>query len=148
MACKCLPKRTLCGEPGSIDLTDWMVDKDEGPTGPMTYTCFEELGDNGNHTCKFEEPHMNDLISLISQEDYFSLACVAGECLHATQIPGYTPPTPRNSFSPLVIGLMMTGGVGIVVLVLVGVSWLQARTERARFVGTNSGGSPLLGGGG
>ncbi|KAI8848196.1 hypothetical protein BC829DRAFT_490218 [Chytridium lagenaria] len=133
MDCRCLPKRTLCGEPGSIDLTDWMTDDEEGPTGPMTYTCVENPGDNGNHSCKFEEPHMNSLISLISKEDYFSLACVSGECLHVTQIPGYTPPAPGTAFTPFMIGGMMVVGLGIVALVLVSINWIQNKSERSQF---------------
>ncbi|KAJ3212142.1 hypothetical protein HDU67_004012 [Dinochytrium kinnereticum] len=133
MSCRCLPNRTLCGEAGSIDLSDWMTDDEEGPTGPMTYTCVEAPNDNSNHSCKFEEPHMNSLISLISKEDYFSLACVAGECLHVTQIPGYTPPTPGTAFTPFMIGLMMVVGLGIVAMVLISITWFQTRSERSQF---------------
>ncbi|KAJ3106354.1 hypothetical protein HDU96_008245 [Phlyctochytrium bullatum] len=76
---------------------------------------------------------MNDLISLISKEDYFSLACISGECLHVTQIPGYTPPSPGTAFTPFVIGAMMVAGLGIVVLVLFAISWFQNTSERAQF---------------
>ncbi|KAJ3413932.1 hypothetical protein HDV05_007300 [Chytridiales sp. JEL 0842] len=133
MSCKCLPNRALCGEPGSIDLTDWMTDKEEGPTGPATYICEELPGDNGNHTCKFQEPHMNDLISLISEEDYFSLACVSGECMHVTQVPGYTRPVPSSFFTPVVIFVMTALGLGLVGGVLLLLSWLQRKAEQQQF---------------
>ncbi|KAJ3330156.1 hypothetical protein HDU76_006308 [Blyttiomyces sp. JEL0837] len=110
MSCKCLPNRLLCGEPGSIDLTDWMVDKDEGPTGPVTYSCDEVEGDNGKRSCKFE-----------------------GECLHVTQVPGYVRPLPTTAFTPLVIGLMTAVGLGLVALVLFAISYFQTQSERMQF---------------
>jgi ABC-type multidrug transport system fused ATPase/permease subunit len=76
---------------------------------------------------------MNDLISLISTEDYFSLACVAGECMHVTQVPGYVRPEPGTFFSPLIIGIMTAVGIGLVAGVLFCVSWLQAKAEQQQF---------------
>lgn len=31
MKCKCVPGRMLCGENGSLDLTEWLDSKEEGP---------------------------------------------------------------------------------------------------------------------
>ncbi|KAJ3069853.1 hypothetical protein HDU98_007087 [Podochytrium sp. JEL0797] len=124
--CRCLPGKTLCGEPGSIDLTDWMIDPDEGPTGPATFTC-DETETFSNHSCKFQEPHMTTLIRLISQEDYFALSCNAGECMHVTQVPGYVRPPPRNVFSPLAVGILITSGLAIALVIFFSITLLQNR---------------------
>ncbi|KAJ3104864.1 hypothetical protein HK100_003992, partial [Physocladia obscura] len=123
--CQCLPGRTLCGEPGSIDLTDWFIDPEEGPTGPATFTCdedpvFGQLG--GNHSCQFQEPHMTTLIRLISEEDYFALSCTSGECMHTTQVPGYIRPRLPNAFSPLAVTILIASGLGIAFAIFVGLA--------------------------
>ncbi|KAI9335039.1 hypothetical protein DFJ73DRAFT_852417 [Zopfochytrium polystomum] len=131
--CQCIPGRILCGQPGSIDLTDWMTDPEDGPTGPTTYTCTEVDGDGGNYTCKFEEPHMNDLISLISTEPYFTLSCVSGECLHVTQVPGYTRPAAPTAFTPLLITIMIVIGLGIVGAIVFTIRFFKSRSEMEMF---------------
>jgi hypothetical protein len=44
--CQCFPGRLLCGEGGSLDLTEWF-ESEEGPVGPGTVTCDEVLKDKG-----------------------------------------------------------------------------------------------------
>ncbi|TPX68950.1 hypothetical protein CcCBS67573_g07015 [Chytriomyces confervae] len=127
--CKCLPGKILCGEPGSIDLSDWMKDPDEGPTGPATVTCEEGYAGAMNHSCRLQEPHMTTLVRLISKEDYFALSCDAGQCLHYTQIPGYTRPGLKNAFSPLVIGILMATGLGLALAIFGAIFFLQNRRE-------------------
>ena len=51
--------------------------------GPATMTCKSGAG------CVFEEPGMNDLIDSVFGDDFISLNCQSGECLHISQVPGY-----------------------------------------------------------
>lgn len=48
--------------------------------------------------CVFEEPGMNDLIDGVFGDDYISLKCEAGECLHISQVPGYIVSILNSSF--------------------------------------------------
>ena len=41
---------------------------------------------------------MNDLIDSVFGDAYITLNCESGECMHYSQVPGYTvPPRPGNS---------------------------------------------------
>jgi hypothetical protein len=51
--------------------------------GPATFSC------KSGPECKFEEPAMNQLINDIFGDNYISLTCKGGECLHYSQVPGY-----------------------------------------------------------
>ncbi|KAI6098344.1 hypothetical protein EDD16DRAFT_1663707 [Pisolithus croceorrhizus] len=55
--CKCIPGRFLCGEDGSVDISDFLV---------------EEIRGGG---CRFEEPAMNQLINDIFGDAYITLNC-------------------------------------------------------------------------
>ncbi|CAN3360329.1 hypothetical protein DICA3_D10660 [Diutina catenulata] len=84
VACKCLPGRMLCGEKGSIDISDFLT---ETIKGPGDFSC--ELAAN---KCKFSEPSMNDLIQSVFGDPYITLKCASGECLHKSEIPGFEFP--------------------------------------------------------
>lgn len=84
IGCKCLPDRMLCGESGSIDISDFLT---ETITGPGEFSC-----DINDRNCKFSEPSMNDLISSVFGDPYITLSCKSGECLHKSEIPGYELP--------------------------------------------------------
>ncbi|OWB69511.1 hypothetical protein B5S30_g4927 [[Candida] boidinii] len=84
VACKCLPEKMLCGESGSIDISDFLT---ETIKGPGDFSC--DLNDNN---CKFSEPSMNDLINNVFGDPYITLNCKSGECLHASEIPGFEIP--------------------------------------------------------
>lgn len=87
--CKCVPGRFLCGEDGSVDIGDFLTDEIKGPA---SFSC------KSGKDCKFEEPAMNDLIDQIFGDAYITLTCESGECMHYTQVPGYTrPERPDNS---------------------------------------------------
>ncbi|KAG6811821.1 hypothetical protein H0H92_005680 [Tricholoma furcatifolium] len=87
--CSCVPGRFICGENGSVDISDFLK---EEIRGPATFSCTTGSG------CKFEEPAMNDLIDSIFGDRYITLNCEGGECLHYSQVPGYVrPPKPDNS---------------------------------------------------
>lgn len=86
VACKCLPGRMLCGEKGSIDISDFLT---ETIKGPGDFSC-----DIVKNKCKFSEPLMNDLIELVFGDPYITLECKSGECLHKSEIPGWEFPDP------------------------------------------------------
>ena len=65
---------------GALDIDDFL---DQEIRGPATFSCKSGAG------CVFEEPGMNDLINTIFGDDYISLKCNSGECLHVSQVPGY-----------------------------------------------------------
>ncbi len=59
VSCACRPNEWLCGRQGSIDLTDWMNDAEEGPKGPGTFSCQPA---NHSWDCQFSGKIMNDLL--------------------------------------------------------------------------------------
>lgn len=82
--CKCIPERMLCGEAGSIDISDFLT---ETIKGPGDFECDSKKG-----TCSFSEPSMDGLIKAVFGDPYITLDCDSSECLHYTQLPGYIPP--------------------------------------------------------
>ncbi|KAL5039223.1 hypothetical protein BDV3_002607 [Batrachochytrium dendrobatidis] len=130
MQCKCFPERLLC-ESNGLDFTEWFNDAQEGPNGPGTFTCEESITDTNVHrTCRFSEPHMNEVISQFFGDPYIKLECPkAGECMHYTQIPGYTRPEFNSNFSPMLIALMSVSGFGLVVVVVGSLVWLQRKAD-------------------
>ena len=84
VACKCMPDRMLCGEDGSIDISEFLT---KTIRGPGEISC-----DLNSKNCRFSEPSMNDLISSVFGDLYISLHCKSGECVHKSEIPGYDLP--------------------------------------------------------
>lgn len=84
VGCKCLPDRMLCGESGSIDISDFLTETIEGPG---EFSC-----DINSKNCRFSEPSMNQLISSVFGDPYITLNCKSGECVHKSEIPGYDIP--------------------------------------------------------
>ncbi|THV06326.1 hypothetical protein K435DRAFT_505895 [Dendrothele bispora CBS 962.96] len=98
LKCKCVPGRFICGEDGSIDISDFLTDEIKGPA---SFTCktrqFSQSGQS-DQDCRFEEPAMNSLIDQVFGDPYITLNCYGGECLHYSQVPGYAQPEkPDNS---------------------------------------------------
>ncbi|KAL1408358.1 FAD-dependent urate hydroxylase [Vanrija albida] len=88
--CACIPGRFLCGENGSVNIDDFLS---EEVKGPGSFNCVAGQG------CTFEEPAMNQLINDIFGDKAITLDCDSGECLHYSQVPGYSPPAQAdNSF--------------------------------------------------
>ncbi|SCU90923.1 LAME_0E10528g1_1 [Lachancea meyersii CBS 8951] len=83
--CKCVPGEMLCGQRGSIDISEFLT---ETIKGPGEFTC-----DLNSKKCKFSEPSMNDLISTVFGDPYITLKCESGECVHYSEIPGYEQPS-------------------------------------------------------
>ncbi|ODQ67397.1 hypothetical protein NADFUDRAFT_49829 [Nadsonia fulvescens var. elongata DSM 6958] len=104
--CQCIPDRMLCGEDGSIDISEFLT---ETIRGPGEFTC-----DSKTRKCKFSEPSMNDLISSVFGDPYISLKCDSSECLHYTEIPGYQPPVKTVDRNAVIIGL--SGGALLVII--------------------------------
>ncbi|ORY03173.1 ABC transporter [Basidiobolus meristosporus CBS 931.73] len=106
--CKCMPGQILCGQEGSIDISEFL---EEDIEGPASFKCNTKDG------CRFEEPAMNDLILSVFGDSYITLDCHSGECLHYTQVPGYVrPEKPKNT--PLMIVsivsvLLFVIGIGV-----------------------------------
>ncbi|KAF5349768.1 hypothetical protein D9758_010179 [Tetrapyrgos nigripes] len=89
LKCKCVPGRFICGEDGSVDISDFLTEEIKGPA---SFSC------RTGKECRFEEAAMNQLISDIFGDPYITLDCFGGECLHYSQVPGYVQPEkPDNS---------------------------------------------------
>lgn len=90
VACRCIPDRMLCGEAGSVDISDFLVEEIKGPG---KFTCRTD-----GKGCKFDEPAMNNLINDIFGDGNIFLSCQAGECMHYSLVPGFVVSL-RCSFS-------------------------------------------------
>ncbi|KAI9732695.1 MAG: hypothetical protein M1818_007429 [Claussenomyces sp. TS43310] len=121
VACKCIPDRMLCGENGSVDITDFL---DEEIKGPATFEC-RQLEGGVNH-CAFKEPGMNDLISSIFGDESITLDCQAGECLYETEVPGFERPVKRIN-TPLIAGVI--AGCSLFVVAVILLVWYLSRRQ-------------------
>lgn len=110
--CKCIPERMLCGEKGSIDISDFLT---ETIKGPGDFRC-----DIAKGTCSFSEPSMNDLIKSVFGDPAISLTCDSSECLHYTQLPGYVPPKTGLNKKFVVASI-----VGAFLIIIIGFSAYQ-----------------------
>ncbi|KAK9368703.1 hypothetical protein V1509DRAFT_622536 [Lipomyces kononenkoae] len=106
--CACVPDRTLCGEDGSIDITDFL---DEAIKGPGSFSC-----DSARGSCEFSEPAMDDLIQSVFGDESITLTCNSGECLHYSELPGYEIPKKTLNKTALIAGIIAI----LVFIVLVG----------------------------
>lgn len=109
VSCKCVPGRMLCGESGSIDISDFLT---ETIQGPGDFSCDLEKKD-----CKFSEPSMDDLILSVFGDSFITLHCESGECIHYSEIPGYKiPKKPRFTLKSLfTIVSVIIGAAAIIV---------------------------------
>ncbi|KAI0749625.1 hypothetical protein C8Q80DRAFT_1100288 [Daedaleopsis nitida] len=121
--CKCVPGRFICGEDGSLDITDFLK---EDIKGPASFSCTTGQG------CKFEEPGMNSLIETFFGDRYITLQCHGGECLHYSQVPGYVaPPKPDNT----AFVALSVAGAGLIVISVSAILWYVGRTHSSDFGG-------------
>ncbi|BFZ53098.1 FAD-dependent urate hydroxylase [Savitreella phatthalungensis] len=126
--CSCIPDRMLCGEEGSIDITDFLAEEIKGPG---SFSCSTK-----EKSCRFEEPAMNELISDVFGDRSITLDCHSSECLHYTEVPGYIRPE-KPSNTKLVIGSLvgasvLLAGLGTALFILV------RRSQRKSGVGAIS----------
>ncbi|KAL0576839.1 FAD-dependent urate hydroxylase [Marasmius crinis-equi] len=89
LKCSCIPGRFICGEDGSVDISDFLKEEIKGPA---KFSC------KSGADCQFEEDAMNSLINDVFGDPYITLNCYGGECLHYSQVPGYERPSkPDNT---------------------------------------------------
>ncbi|KAF9570558.1 ATP-binding cassette sub- G member 2 [Mortierella alpina] len=96
--CSCIPDKMLCGKDGSVNIDDFLAEEIQGPAD---FVCTDDK------KCTFEEPAMNELIMTMFGDPAIYLNCRSGECLHYTQVPGFTRP-PRPDYT-LAIVLSIAG---------------------------------------
>lgn len=127
ISCACVPDRMLCGEDGSIDITDFLT---ETIRGPGFFKC-----DTNAKTCSFSEPSMNNLILSVFGDPYITLECNSSECIHYTEYPGYIPPIKANDTRFVIASL-----IGALVVLLAGIFSLkyffELSEKRSKFFST------------
>ncbi|KAK1757342.1 hypothetical protein QBC47DRAFT_339921 [Echria macrotheca] len=121
--CECIPKRMLCGEGGSLDISEFLT---EAIKGPASFDCTQAPGEAKK--CAFQEPAMNELISDMFGDNSILLTCGSGECLYHTEVPGYAPKVPKIN-TPLIAGVI-AGCSLFLVAVILGTWYLSRRKFR------------------
>ncbi|KAL2755705.1 hypothetical protein ACRALDRAFT_2042006 [Sodiomyces alcalophilus JCM 7366] len=117
--CSCIPDRMLCGENGSVDISDFL---DQNIDGPATFECLQENG--GTNNCNFKEPAMDQLILDLIGDSSIQLSCRSGECLYHTEVPGYERPVKKIN-TPLIAGVIAACSLFVVAVILV--TWYLSR---------------------
>ena len=120
--CECIPERMLCGEEGSIDISDFLLYEIKGPA---TFSCSSSH--SGRDGCYFSEPAMNDLIKSVFGDSSITLDCDSGECIHYSQVPGYIRPI-REINKALIAGAIAGSAIFVVLVALV--LWQQSRKAK------------------
>lgn len=110
----------LCGENGSVDITDFL---NESIKGPASFSCLQQGG--GMNDCMFKEPEMDKLIQMMFGDSSILIDCQAGECLYETEVPGYERPVKKIN-TPL-IAAVIAGASLFVVAVILTVWYLSRR---------------------
>ena len=119
--CACVEDRFLCGEAGSVDIGDFLVEEIKGPA---SFTEQYSVGGGRKDGSRFEEPAMNKLIQNIFGDEYISLQCRSGECMYETEIPGYKQPLQEVN-TPVIASVIAACALLIVAIALL--SWWLAR---------------------
>ncbi|CAK7215571.1 FAD-dependent urate hydroxylase [Sporothrix curviconia] len=119
--CSCVADRMLCGEDGSIDLSDFLK---ESIKGPASFECNQ--ADGGSNNCLFDEPNMNELISSVFGDPSIYLTCRSGECLYNTEVPGYKRPVSRIN-TPLIAAVIAGASLFLVGAILL--TWYLSRRK-------------------
>ncbi|RDW73358.1 hypothetical protein BP6252_07265 [Coleophoma cylindrospora] len=119
--CSCIPDRMLCGENGSVDITDFL---DQMIAGPATFECLQTNG--GSNNCKFKEPEMDKLITQMFGDPSIYIDCHAGECLYQTEVPGFERPVKRIN-TPLIAGVIAGASLFVVGVILI--VWYMSRRQ-------------------
>ncbi|KIW17505.1 hypothetical protein PV08_04699 [Exophiala spinifera] len=119
--CSCIEDRFLCGEDGSVNIDDFL---EQEIKGPASFFSQHTYGGSSKDGSRFEEPAMNNLISMIFGDEYISLQCRGGECLYETEVPGYVRPI-KEINTPLIAGVI--AGCALLVLAITLISWYLSR---------------------
>lgn len=76
------------------------------------------------------QPAMNNLINDIFGDGFITLGCNAGECIHYSQVPGFTPPpAPDNS---RLVAASIASTIGVLLLFAL-LFWYLGRTSKTGF---------------
>ncbi|KAM3084061.1 FAD-dependent urate hydroxylase [Clarireedia jacksonii] len=121
IVCKCIPDRFLCGENGSVDISDFL---DESIRGPATFSCDQK--NHGSNDCTFKEPEMDLLIQQMFGDSSILLNCASGECLYETEVPGFERPVKRIN-TPLIAGVIAAASLFVVAVILL--VWYLSRRQ-------------------
>lgn len=113
----------LCGEEGSIDISEFLTEAIKGPASFSTLSTEDGKGAGS----KFQEPQMDALIRAVFGDESISLDCDSGECLYKTEVPGYERPVKKIN-TPLIAGAI-AGSALFVVAVLLAVWFLSRRAS-------------------
>lgn len=113
----------LCGEEGSIDISEFLTEAIKGPASFSTLSTEDGKGAGS----KFQEPQMDALIRAVFGDESISLDCDSGECLYKTEVPGYERPVKKIN-TPLIAGAI-AGSALFVVAVLLTVWFLSRRAS-------------------
>ncbi|KAG5956606.1 hypothetical protein E4U58_006523 [Claviceps cyperi] len=111
----------LCGKDGSIDLSEFLEKAVRGPGG---FKCSQRNG--SAHECAFTEPEMDKLIRNLIGDSSILLECQSGECLHETQVPGYTRPVKQIN-TPLIAGVIIICALFLVAIIIT--TWILSRRK-------------------
>lgn len=111
----------LCGENGSVDITDFL---DQQIKGPATFTCLQK--DGGTNNCQFKEPEMDKLIQMMFGDSSIFIDCQAGECLYETEVPGFERPVKKIN-TPLIAGVIAGASLFLVAVILM--VWYLSRRQ-------------------
>jgi ABC-type multidrug transport system ATPase subunit/ABC-type multidrug transport system permease subunit len=111
----------LCGENGSVDITDFL---DEEIKGPADFNCLQQ--DGGINNCAFSEPGMDELISSIFGDHSIFLDCKSGECLYETEVPGFERPIKKIN-TPLIAAVI--AGCSLFVVAVILLVWYLSRRK-------------------
>ena len=113
----------LCGEAGSIDLSDFLKLEIKGPA---SFTTTKTEGGSPDDKSVFSEPAMNGLISSVFNDKAIFLQCGAGECLPTTEVPGYERPVKKIN-TPLIAGIIAACSLFVVFVILL--VWYLSRRQ-------------------
>lgn len=77
LECLCIKNAFLCGQDGSIDLSELL----EEVKGPATFKCLKNGYDGGRYNCEFDEPVFRENLGplLGSRNPVFELKCDASK---------------------------------------------------------------------
>ncbi|GAA6011275.1 hypothetical protein JCM10207_008284 [Rhodosporidiobolus poonsookiae] len=124
--CACIPGRMLCGEDGSVDISEFLTEEIKGPGKFSTRT---------GEQSKFEEPAMNQLINDIFGDTHITLQCKSGECLRSSDVPGFVRPPKPNSRTWVVVSIVTVVAVLLLGLFLFWYLGRQSTTLDYSFFG-------------
>lgn len=110
----------LCGENGSVDISDFLTEEIKGPA---SFDCVQHGNTN---QCAFKEPQMDDLIQQMFGDRSITLNCNSGECLYETEVPGFERPIKKIN-TPLIAAVI--AGCSLFVVGVILLVWYLSRRQ-------------------